>query len=95
MNAAGTIPFTLIEMEMVPASAARGTPVSDALYGPDAPVNQSRPLAPPVTPGGSSRAMRVTLRRCVRRTSWSVSSLPSAAAVRQDQAPQDQTPAAR
>ena len=39
MNAAGTIPFTLIETEMVPAAAARGTPVSDALYGPDAAVN--------------------------------------------------------
>ncbi len=39
LNAAGTIPFTLIETEMVPAPAARGTPVGDALYGPDAAVN--------------------------------------------------------
>ena len=39
MNQAGTIPFTLIETEMLPAPAERGTPITDALYGPDAPVN--------------------------------------------------------
>ena len=39
MNEAGTIPFTLIETEMLPAPAARGTPATEALYGPDAPVN--------------------------------------------------------
>jgi uncharacterized protein (DUF885 family) len=39
MNKAGTIPFTLIETEMLPAPAERGTPITDALYGPDAPVN--------------------------------------------------------
>jgi hypothetical protein len=39
MNQAGTIPFTLIETEMLPTPAERGTPITDALYGPDAPVN--------------------------------------------------------
>ncbi len=34
MNAAGTLPFALIEAEMLPPPAARGTPVSDALYDP-------------------------------------------------------------
>ncbi|HUL18575.1 MAG TPA: DUF885 family protein [Steroidobacteraceae bacterium] len=43
MNEAGTIPFTLIEAELVPVPAARGTPVSDALYAPDAPVNPGQP----------------------------------------------------
>jgi hypothetical protein len=32
MNAAGTIPFALIEAEMLPPPAARGTPVADDLY---------------------------------------------------------------
>ncbi|HEY2807660.1 MAG TPA: DUF885 family protein [Steroidobacteraceae bacterium] len=32
MNAAGTIPFALIEAEMLPLPAARGTPVADDLY---------------------------------------------------------------
>ena len=32
MNAAGTIPFSLVEAEMIPAPAERGTPVADETY---------------------------------------------------------------
>jgi hypothetical protein len=35
MNAAGTIPFALIEEEMLPLPAARGTPVPDAAHDPN------------------------------------------------------------
>ena len=34
MNDAGTIPFALIETELVPVPAERGTPVTDSLYEP-------------------------------------------------------------
>ena len=34
MNDAGTIPFALIETELVPVPAERGTPVTDSLYQP-------------------------------------------------------------
>ena len=35
MNDAGTIPFALIETELVPVPAERGTPVTDPLYEPN------------------------------------------------------------
>ncbi len=36
MNDSGTIPFALIETELVAAPAERGTPLTDSLYEPRA-----------------------------------------------------------